>query len=359
MLRFIWKTLKWCSVGLLLLVLALLAPIGYVETFCRADEDQVAYTPIVVNEKFTRGEANSYLTYPEWHIVYAYEGLANTLKTDDEYAFDYTTSVVGFWRSYCALNKKANQHGGGEFGTRLVIYTIGASFTLEMAVKAIYEETIGRVFATIRGAQKTPQDSYAAEMALDYATFLQQIPWFKYDFDAANKALWAQPVDHALRGWERRLALGLEWKAKSAYAAFIDSNAGLAGAPQLRFRSVVKDISPAVLSTIDEVEIVSETPEYTIIETPRYRKLTRIIIKITELGGNIVEIAGNDDIMLSVIQTASTNTPEFNTGDVLSEINRDGFNSQRVLIGVKVSDLGKAIQDANENGRKIEHIYDY
>ncbi|MEM8650381.1 MAG: hypothetical protein AAGF54_07625 [Pseudomonadota bacterium] len=359
MFRFIGKIFKWGLVAVLLTVLALLAPIGYVETFCRADPNQRAYKSIVTDKEFTRGEANSYLTYPEWHIVYAYEGLANVLKTRDEYAFDYTTSISGFWRAYCGLNKKANQHGGGEFGTRLVIYTIGASFTLEMMLKAAYEETLGRVFALIRGSQKTQQDQYAAEMAQDYATFLQQIPWFKYDFNAANDTLWNLPVENTLRGWERRLALGLEWKAKSGYASIIDSSAGLAGAPQLRFRSVVKNLTPDQLSSINEVDIVSTTADYTIIETPRYRKLTRIIIKITEAGGELVEIAGNDDIMLSAVEPANRNVSPFQTGRVLSVINRDGFNSRRILVALKVSELGKAIKEISESGREIEHIYDY
>ena len=97
------------------------------------------------------------------------------------------------------------------------MHVIGVSFTAELVLKAIYEETFGRVFALLRGPVKTGQDLYAAEMAADYAAFLQQTPWYKYDFRKANDALWAKPVD-SLRGQERRLALGLEWRGKAAYA---------------------------------------------------------------------------------------------------------------------------------------------
>ena len=40
-----------------------------------------------------------------------------------------------------------------------------------MAMKALYEETLGRVFAVNRGPEKTPQDLYSAKMAADYAGF--------------------------------------------------------------------------------------------------------------------------------------------------------------------------------------------
>ena len=359
MLRFLWTTVKWGGLAILLLFTVLILPIAYVETFCRAEENQPVYTPIVTEKEFTRGEANSYLTYPEWHIVYAYEGLANVLQTEDEYQFDYTSSVFGFWRSYCSLNQKANQHGGGEFGTRLVIYTIGASFTLEMALKALYEETVGRVFAYVRGDEKSPQDKYAAEMASDYATFLQQTPWYEYDFEDASARLWQQPLADFSRGWERRLALGLEFKAKSAYAGFIKSNAGLAGVTQLRLRSVIKNLSPDILDEIDGVEVIAIDPSYIIIETPRYRKLTRILIEITKRGAEIVEIAGNDDIMFSAIHTGTTKPFELQNGEVLSIIERDGFDSRRVLIAVKLSNLDEAIKESLAKGGEIEHIYDY
>ncbi len=94
---------------------------------------------------FWRAEANTYLTYPEWHIVYAYDGLAETLKTTDEYGFDYLRSIGGFWSSTCQMMRYADAHGGADGATRLMVHTIGVSFTLEMMMKAAYEETFGRL----------------------------------------------------------------------------------------------------------------------------------------------------------------------------------------------------------------------
>ena len=54
---------------------------------------------MITEPEFQRQEANSYLTYPEWHIVYAYEGLAGKLKAADEHEFGYFSSIAGFWRA--------------------------------------------------------------------------------------------------------------------------------------------------------------------------------------------------------------------------------------------------------------------
>ena len=51
---------------------------------CRGDAESQAYRPVIADASFQRREANTYLTYPEWHIVFAYDGLAEVLKAGDE-----------------------------------------------------------------------------------------------------------------------------------------------------------------------------------------------------------------------------------------------------------------------------------
>ena len=345
--------------GLLLLVVLLLLPVGYVETFCRADADKPAATALITDPAFQRAEANTYLTYPEWHIVYAYEGLARVLETGDEHAFGYASSVKGFWTSFCALNREAGRHGGADFATRSTIHVIGVSFTLEMAMKALYEETLGHVFALLRGPVKTPQDRYAAAMAADYAAFLQQVPWYKYDFGAAVSKLWAEPMTAPLRGWERRLALGGEWKAKAVYARGIAAAVQASGEAKLSIRSVVTGLDPAVLSAIPEVRIVATLPQGIVIETPRYRKFTHIIEAVIAAGGSFVDIAGNDEIMLSATGSHDPASQDLTRGRVLSRIGRDGYDGERMLVGTRLEDLGPTVRELADHGLALEHIYDY
>ena len=359
MLRFIGKLFKWVLIGVVLLAFLLMLPVGYVEVFCKQEASGDNYQPIILDQNYQRAEANSYLTYPEWHIVFAYEGLAKVLETSDEHAFGYSKSVVEFWKSVCALNQVANKHGGGDFNTRATIHTIGVSFTLEMAAKALYEETIGRLFALIRGNKKTPQDLYAANMAKDYASFLHQVPWYKYDFDKSTAELWNLPLTNTLRSWERRLALGGEWKAKTSYAKGIAGLVEATGVAKLTIRSVVAGILPSELANIDGVEIIDATPNYVIIETPRYRTFTHILEKVVLLGGQIVEIAGNDDIMLSVIAPNESAQTVLKNGKVIIRLDRDGFNDERLLVEVKVKRLPLLFQELQQQKLQLEHVYDY
>jgi len=356
-MRFIFKLIKWLLIVLVLVVLGLAAPVAYVETLCREDITASTYKPLITDPAFRRRQANTYLTYPEWHIVYAYDGLAETLKRGDEYQFDYLSSIGGFWGSTCSLMRIADQHGGVDQPTRLMIHTIGVSFTLEMGLKAAYEETVGRLFVWLRGPQKTPQDDAVVAMAIDYSAFLRQTPWYAYDFNKANDALWAAPIADVSRGWERRLAIGTEWKAKSWYAKAIAAGVAATEPAKLEIRSVVSGLSTADLQAIADVKVISETPEGVVIETPRYDIFTHILQKIIARGGLIREIAGNDEIMLSL--TVPIGSAYQGPGEIITRMKREGFASERMLVSLKVGELPAAFQVMQIADPGIEHVFDY
>ncbi|MDB5525461.1 MAG: hypothetical protein JWM58_3224 [Rhizobium sp.] len=357
MMKFIGKIIKWVLVLFVLTIIGIASPIGYVEVFCRGDARQNEYKPLIADVASRRPEANTYLTYPEWHIVYAYDGLAETLKTGEEYEFPYFSSVKGFWSSTCQLMKVADDHGGADQQTRIMIHTIGASFTLEMGLKAAYEETLGRLFATIRGPQKAPQDEEALKMAIDYAGFLRQTPWYRYDFDKASQALWAAPLTEPVRGWERRLALGGEWKAKTLYAKVIEAGVAATGPAKLEIRSVISGVPIETLKTVANVTVISENADGVLIETPRYDIFTHVLADIAARGGAVREIAGNDDIMVSL--TIPLGTDYQGPGEIITRMPRPGFHTERMLVSLKVAELEPLFKAYPIDDPGLEHVFDY
>lgn len=358
-MRVVWKLLKWSLAAIVLVILLLLSPVAYIEAFCHGERTEEPYMPLIKDTAFHRREANTFLTYPEWHIVYAYDGLAQTLKTGDEYAFEYISSVKGFWTSACALTKVADAHGGADSATRMTIHTIGVSFTLEMALKAAYEETIGRLTATLRGEKKTPQDQVAAGMAVDYAAFLRQTPWYKYPFESQIRKLEEAPQTDPVRGRERRFALGTEWWAKTLYAGMIaNAVAGTTGAAQLEIRSVVSGLARSELTNIPGLKVIGENGGDVEIETPRYDLFTKILVAIAQKGGAIREIAGNDDIMVSVTEKPDQPLAGL-PGTVIARVRRDGFDGTRLLVALKVNELASLLRNVPLADPGVEHVFDY
>jgi hypothetical protein len=347
-MRHLLKTLGTLTI-ILLLVIAL--PIATVELTCRGEPLPQSEARYITAPNDQRPEARTYLTYPEWHIVYAYEGYAETLKTGKPHDFPYAKAVFGFWKSLCALTKKSDTLGQAGFDAKSTIYTIGASFTLEMVAKAIYEETIGRIVA-LTGT--SPQDTIEAEMAKDYANFLQQIPWYKYDFDAQTTLLWDAPTAN-FRAYERRIALGLEWKAKAAYARLIARAVAGMTPDALTMKIAISNVDPI---TLQDVKLIETQNQVAILDVPRYRIFTRLVEQIASKGGTIQEIAGNDDILVSMIIEQGDFYPA-KDHTLLSRTARVGFTSDRVLLAVPVKQLHTIFAIYPNTPIRVEHIYDY
>lgn len=353
---------RWLRrLGIIALGLVILAtvPMLYVETACTAPFETTTTRHVLVGSSQQRPETRTYLTYPEWYIVHAYEDLARVLEERDEYAFAYWQSISGFWSSLCVLNRRATRSGDVDTDVKIMLYTIGYSFSAEMALKALYEETIGRVSAWLRGPIKSPQDLLAARMGADYAKFLQQTPWYRFDFGHWRQALWQLPhAEFPFRSWERNLALGIEWSAKAAYAALIGNAVGILAPAAERNHFVVSGLSEPDLKTIEGLAVVSsiENGRF-IVEGPRYRTFSRILMAVAERGGTIDEIAGNDDILVSLLRPQGGPRPP--RGRIIAVIARQASEDERLLVDIRVRDLGILMREALREDFVVEHVYDY
>ncbi len=349
-MRRLWRYLKRLLLGLLVLVLLLLSPIAYIETACRGSVAPSNYVSILPAE-YQRAESRTYLTYPEWHIVHAYDDYAKVISTGDPHDYKYIQGITGFWTSLCALSQKSAEHGGFDWTTKQTIYTIGVSFTAELALKGLYEETLGRVATWIRGQDKSSLDRLSAQQAADYAKFLQQIPWYQWDFDRDITQLSAAN-SRSFRDRERQFALGIEFGFKSAYADVIKSAVASLGPDALTLRMIITDIPVETMEQYEDLLVISDENGQITIETPRYRVLTSLLQQLAVAGADFVEIAGNDGIMLSAI---SNNTQP----DALFSFPRQGYLDQRHLISLKVADLAVWLRNNSNSPLRLEHIHDY
>lgn len=352
------RALLWFAVWLrrivvLLIVVALLlgAPVAYTEAFCKGGPGRAQATALLPPEA-RRDESRTFTTYPEWHIVYAYDDYAAVIADGDPHEFGYLRAIGGFWSSLCPLARKAAEHGGFTAESKQTIYTIGASFTLEMALKGLYEETLGRIATLVRGEERAPLDGLSAEQAAAYADFLRQTPWYRWDFAADAGALWAANSGTP-RDWERAVALTIENRGKSLYAAAIAQAVAATGQDELTMRSVVRGIPAETLSGIEGVTVIGPRGEGTEIETPRYRAFTEIARRIAAADGEFVEIAGNDDILFTVV-TAEATFP-----NALHSFARQGRGDYRHLVEAKVWGLAGRLRELAERGTPVEHIHDY
>lgn len=335
-----------------------LVPVAYIEGSCR---DPIAgagggTSRSLLPAAERRPEARTWLTYPEWHIVYAADSFGRWLSAGKPPSgYGYDGDITGFWRSYCAVNRATHDlPAAGD--AKVMLYTIGISFTVELALKGLYENTIGRVAEAVSG-WTSADDRYGAQVQTRYGAFMHDTPWYAFPFGAALSGLWdTSEPDQWLRHWERRWALSSEYAVKAGYAKLIGAASGATlGRDELTLRFVMRG-QPAAIREIDaRLKPVRAGGGLTVVEAPRYAAFTDLLGKLPP-NAQLVEIAGNDDIFLTAVvaDNAALPAPALMT---MPLADRPGW--RRVGMTVKVPALLATMSAIGTRGGRVEHVYDY
>lgn len=359
------RKLTWALLGAAAVVVATAIPILRIETRCivAPAASNAAGQQSLLKPEERRDEINSYLTYPEWSIVHAYEDLAAVSRRGSESDYDYFRAIGDYWRSLCYIARLSSSRGtiSGEY--KVMLYVIGVSFAAEMGIKGAWEQTVGRVTAWLRGPAKTPEDEFAQTLADDYAAFLRQTPWYDFPFGARLTQFWREtPLlgGNPIRKLERRLALTLEWGSKALYASVIRAGAGATMPAALRLRSVVADLHDSDIAADPRITRVrAEDNSATVIETDRYRTFTEIIQGLAERGRTFREIAGNQRIMITIHAPDDFAEVIPGTKTLLKVPVRAKPGWQRHALDVDVGNLTRLVITLRERKLVLEHIYDY
>ncbi|MCP3471110.1 hypothetical protein NLM33_12310 [Bradyrhizobium sp. CCGUVB1N3] len=364
------KRLRRIVLALLVLIAAaILGPLAYIEGTCQpATQAEASATAAIalppIGEKgYRRPLDNTYFTFPEWYIVYSFEDFGRFLDQSSESHFGYLRHILGFWQSFCTINRAVPASAESRFDVKMMIYVIGISYSAEYAIKGLYENTIGRVFEWIRGEKLTPQDEYARAVLQDYAAFLYTIPWYKYPFSDTLNGLAAisAPTPSNLRTWERDFALGTEYFIKIGYAAAIQKALDASDDDEPRdIMFVVATLPQDVLGAEPRITPVRTlSPDWQLVQAPRYKALSEILNKLLDGGHRLVEIAGNHEILITVIAPKGTALDIPDTTELFSlDLDaKPGF--RRAGLKARIDRLVEIKRELTTKGASLEHFYDY
>ncbi len=358
----LWVRLAVMFCGLLLLVLA---PSVWIETSCGKPQNPPLAASTFESAlpiEHRRDLVNTYLTYPEWSIVHAYEDFAAVQQQRGESGFEYSSSVSGYWRNFCQLPGVASARAAVSPDVRVMLHIIGVSFSVEMAIEGLYENTIGLLTQVWRGEAPSAEDRFSLKVSQDYAAFLRQTPWYEYPFAETLSRFWREtPFENSqwLRATERRFALTLEWGIKSVYARLLGWAAAAAPAP-LKIRSVVNKLDAADLAADARIVLINRaTNQAAEIETPRYRVFTEILSTLAQQQRSLIEIAGNREIFVTVLIESSKTEQPLGTQLITRSRLQGRPGWERRGIAVSVPGLLELIRALPGAGMTLEHVYDY
>jgi hypothetical protein len=358
------KALVWVAGTLAVLVCLGTIPIAIVETRCSASPARPAPEAgfDIATPGYRRAEGDSYLTFPEWYVVYAYDDLAGVTRQSSESGFDYIESITGFWTSLCGATATAGMIAPVTRDQQVTNYIIGLSFTAEMALKGIYERTIGAVTAFVRGDVRTPEDDFALRLLDDYAAFLRHMPWYRYPFGHELLRFWLETPTtggNLLRKLERRSALTAEYAGKAVYAEVFGWLAGSSPA-DLRIMSIVDGLDDTDLAADQRIRRIAVLDGgFALIETPRHQEFTDIVRALAARGRNFAEIAGNRRILVTVLAPVQASIHPEDANEVFSMSVQARPGWRRLGLDIEVRHLTRLVSAAERQDAVLEHVYEY
>jgi hypothetical protein len=307
-------------------------------------------------------EGQTLLTIPEWYLVWnpgEYTSYLAAGKPPDE--FPFFASVREYWSLYKKVLAEADgvYPENGEYLTMLRV--IGVSTTVEYVLKGAYESTVGRIFRAFASDESSREQAIITDAFGAYEKLIYDEPWYVFDFMPWVSKIWREtPLlgPDFLRRTERKLAFSAEFAVKGGYATLLGWAARSAYEPASTLIDVVAHVPPGVQhpGAVRKSELA---PGTTLLQVERWKEFSEVIPALAYAGVDFVEIAGNDDLAVSLIEKSGQNWQpnagqRLFTSRVVTEPER-----ARAVWFVPVSELGGFLRQAREAGLTFEHLYDY
>ena len=313
---------------------------------------------------YYRPESKTYLTLPEWYIVYSTDEYADFIASNSSSDFPYFRTVDQYWQSYVDVCNEIRGRYPFNGDSQFTLAFIGLSFTAENMLKGAYEGTIGKLTDWISSDTPTEEEIYAAQVAQEYGQFMHTVPWYFFPFREKLQGLWSETGlwgPDPVRKWERKLALTLEYGGKSLFSSFTNfgAQATYGGADVEKIYAVTEGLTDDMRSR--DLEVVQEIDgARQLIRVTRFEYFSNTVPGLLERGVKLIEVAGNDEILITLLgaQDADYN---FEHGEYLFGLPILTQPGQtRAAIKVGLADLPAFFEELkSREGIQFEHMYDY
>lgn len=316
---------------------------------------------------YARDGGQTFLTHPEWYIVYNSEEFAAYTADHLPTGFPFLASIGQYWAHHIEVRRVMGHRYPFNPGYHVMLVVIGASYSAELMLKGLYETTIGRIAGWTSGGALSDEDRYAQAVAADYGRFVHERPFYEYPFGAKLVGLWREQAlfgQHPLRKLERRFLLSIEYGFKTVYGALIRALTRAAyGVQDSRIRFVVAGWSEALAGRHPRVELVRPLGDgLALVATPRFDAFRDVMLALAAdtASAEIREIAGNDEIFFTGLapvgwQYAGVRGQVEYAVPVPTDPSRE-----RIAVRVSVRQLLPLLRELTANGTvAVDHIYDY
>jgi len=311
---------------------------------------------------YRRDEDATYLTFVEWYLVFNPQEYAQFIEKNPPSRFPYFCGIRQIWSSYVDVYGIARRYYRFNAGYNLMLVVIGTSSTVEFAIKGTYEKTVGRIFEWSASGESTSEDRFAAKVARAYGEFIPTRPWFEFPFGHELVELWSTTGffgRHFPRKCERKFFLSVEYGVKSIYAAVIRlASRAIFGIADTEIYLSARGVSDLSLHRPHVRRVQQLGNGHWILAVPHYQGFTDTIPVLARDGLEFDEIAGNDEMLLTVVAPAGWSY-NLTAGQPLFTMPLLTGESQRIAVQVPIKSLSHVLREIDAKHLRLEHLFDF
>lgn len=313
----------------------------------------------VTPKKDIRPADQTFLTFPEWYLVFSPEEQAQYFKQHTATSFPFMSHIAQIWEGYKIVSNQIKDNFPTNSGYHLMILVIGSSASAEYAIKAWYETLIGRLTDTRDVV--TEEDRFNARFMQEYVDFIKDRPWYEFDFKRQLTALWTTTPffsNHFIRKVERRYLLSSELMVKALYGKLI----------KMGTKTVYDEALPTTVVSVDHlpknkegIRLIKQLPDSSaLVILPRYDNFSPILQALAKEGVAFKEIAGNTSAILLTLLVPASYQKNFEIAQlVFTQPISSNRAVKRIALAVPVKDLNKLLIQLESTKVKVEHVFDF
>lgn len=311
---------------------------------------------------YVRSEEQTFLTIPEWYLVFNPKEYADYLeKGKNPSDFPFFASINEYWTLYDRSMTLVSNAYPANSEYKMMLDIIGISVTVEYTLKSIYENTIGKLFGYFSNGNFSEQEKVINQAHRAYSDFIYHTAWYEFDFLPWIKKVWAvsdTSESSSLRKWERTFLFTTEFLIKSGYAQLLESGEQMMEGETVTDIYVLVDVKSNIPNH-KNIKPIYADEKHKVIGITRWGPFTETLKELANTPISIYEIGTNDLICVSAIVTKSA-TVNYKNATVLfdSKIVTDSNLTRKVYL-VSVKNVLPFIQYLKQNNIEVEHVYDY
>ncbi len=154
---------------------------------------------VLTPPKDIRPGDQTFLTFPEWYLVFSPEEQANYFKKHTATTFPFVSHTAQIWESYHIVSDQVSGNFPVNKGYHFMIYVIGTSASAEYLIKAWYETVAGRLTDTREVI--TEVDKFNTKFTQDYVDFIKDNNWFDIRLKKEQTISFSPPTSQQVCIW--------------------------------------------------------------------------------------------------------------------------------------------------------------